>query len=445
MAGFSRQSFAYAFRALQHRNFRLFFMGQALSLIGTWLSRMAMGWLAYRLTDDPFKLGLVTFAGFAPTLILTPMGGIIADRGSRHRILIVTQAVLMVTSLALAFFTLTNTVDVAHLLVIATLQGMCNAFDVPARQAFVVEMVEGHEDLGGAIAINSMVFNSARTIGPALAGVLVGWYGEGSCFLIDGVSFFAVLAALLAMRIAPREPQTERTRVKHAMREGLVAAFGFPPIRAILILTAITSLIGMPYAVLMPVFARDVLHGTPSTYGILLAAAGIGALAGALVLAMRQSVLGLGRVIATGGIIAGLALMVFAKSTTMWIAVPALVVVGFAMMVQSASSNTVIQSLVDDKLRGRVMGFYAMAFLGAMPFGALLAGALAKYITAPTTVLYGGIIYVLAAATFAFSLRYLRKHIRPIYQERGILPREDTPTGATAFEQWPDTNPDNDA
>lgn len=415
-------SLGFAFRALRHRNYRLFFAGQAVSLVGTWITRIAIGWLVYRLTKSAFMLGLMSFAGLVPTFVLTPLGGIAADRYDRHRILLITQLTLMATSLALAFFALRETITVWHIIVLTAIQGICNAFDIPARQAFVVEMVEQRADLASAIAMNSVIFNSARLVGPSIAGVLIALFGEGLCFLIDGVSFCAVVGALLAMHVAARPPRAVRRHVLHDLREGLVAAFGFAPIRTILMLMALMSLLGMPYSVLMPVFADRIQRNDPVTLGVLMAATGVGALGGALLMAMRSSVVGLGRVIATCGAVFGAALIAFGPSTSLWLSIPILVVGGFAMMTQTAASNTVVQTIVSDETRGRVMGFFAMAFMGTMPFGSLIAGALAGRIGAPATVMIGGGACILGAALFARKLPRLRALARPIYVARGILP-----------------------
>jgi MFS family permease len=427
-----RISLRFAFRALRHRNYRLFFAGQATSLIGTWITRIALGWLVYRLTGSPFMLGLVSFVGLAPAFVLTPLGGVVADRWSRRRVLLCTQVALMLTSLALAYFALSGTITVAHVIVLSASQGLCNAFDIPARQAFVVDMVEGRADLSSAIAMNSMVFNSARLIGPSIAGVLIALFGEGLCFLIDGVSFLAVVGALLAMRVALPERHGGPTRVLHRLREGLAAAFGFVPIRAILLLMALTSLVGMPYAVLMPIFADRVLHGNAMTLGFLMAASGVGALGGAVLLAMRESVLGLWRIIAGGAAVFGGALVVFGLSSSLWISLPVLTVAGLAMMMQTAASNTIVQTIVDDDKRGRVMGFFAMAFMGTMPFGNLMAGGLARHVGAPATVVLGGSLCVLAGALFARLLPRLRPLMRPIYVARGILPPLPEGVGSAA-------------
>jgi MFS family permease len=431
-AGPPQKSFVFAFRALRHRNYRLFFSGQAISLIGTWITRVAIGWLVYRLTGSAFMLGLVSFVSLVPTFLLTPLGGVVADRWSRHRILLCTQTTLMLTSCALAYFALRGTITAAHVIVLGALQGVCNAFDIPARQAFVVDMVEGHTDLSSAIAMNSMIFNSARLIGPSIAGMLIAIFGEGLCFLIDGVSFLAVVMALLAMRVAPLEPRQARTHVLHELHEGLAAAFGFAPIRAILMLMALTSLVGMPYAVLMPVFAIRVLHGDSMTLGFLMAASGVGALGGGLLLATRESVIGLGRIVAGGAGVFGISLIIFGLSRTLWISLPVLAATGFALMVQAASCNTLVQTIVDDNKRGRVMGFFAMAFMGTMPFGSLVAGVLARHIGAPATVILGGSLCVLAAVVFARMLPRLRMLVRPIYVARGILPPLPEGVGSAA-------------
>lgn len=430
--------FTHAFRALTHRNYRLFFAGQATSLVGTWIARIAMGWLVLRLTHSAFMLGLVSFTSLAPTFLLTPVGGIIADRYRRLPILLCTQFVLMITSFALAYFAIRGTITVHHAIVLGAIQGLCNAFDIPARQAFVVEMVEGPADLSSAIAMNSMIFNSARLIGPSIAGALISIVDVGPCFLIDGISFIGVLSALLAMRVPKRELKKSHPHVLHDLHEGLDAAFGFKPIRAILLLMALTSLVGMPYTVLMPIFADRVLHGDAMTFGILMAASGIGALAGAMLVAIRRSVVGLGRYIVAGSAVFGIALIVFGLSRTLWISIPALVLVGMATMTQTAASNTVVQTIVDDHKRGRVMGFFAMAFLGTMSVGGFCAGAIARHIGAPATVILGGSLCIVGAIVFGRMLPRLREIVRPIYRERGLLPPLPEGVGSAAGLVSPD-------
>ena len=422
----------FAFRALRHRNYRLFFAGQAISLIGTWIARIAIGWLVYRLTNSAFMLGLVSFVSLVPTFLLTPIGGVVADRWNRHRVLVATQITLMLAAFTLAYFAWRGTIAVPHVILLGALTGVCNAFDIPARQAFVVNMVDDRADLSSAIAMNSMIFNSARLIGPSIAGLLIAVFGEGLCFLINGISFVAVVAALLAMRVPPPKPRKQRPHALHEMREGLAAAFGFAPIRAILLLMALTSLVGMPYTMLMPIFADQILHGDAVTLGLLMAASGVGAFGGALLLAMRENVLGLGRLIAGGTAVFGLSLIVFGFSRVLWFSLPLLAVTGFAMMVQNAASNTIVQTIVDDNKRGRVMGFFAMAFMGSMPIGSLAAGTLAHQIGAPATVMLGGVLCMLAAALFARMLPGLRTLVRPIYVTRGILPELPEGVGSVA-------------
>jgi MFS family permease len=409
-------------RALRHRNYRLFFFGQGTSLVGTWLTRVATSWLVYRLTGSAWLLGLVGFAGQLPTFLLAPLAGVLVDRWNRHRVLVVTQALAMLQSAALAFFALTHTITVWHVLVLAALQGFINAFDTPARQAFVVEMIDAREDLANAIALNSSMVNGARLVGPSVAGVLIAAVGEGWCFAVDAVSYLAVLASLLAMRLRPVARKAEPRRVFTDLGEGFRYVASSGPIRAILALLALVSFTGIPYTVLMPIFASEVLHGGAHTLGILMAASGVGAVIGALWLASRTSVLGLGRTLSIAGALFGAGLIAFAWSRAMWLSTSILVVVGGGMMVQMAASNTLLQTLVDEDKRGRVMSFYTMAFFGMMPFGSLAAGWLGARIGAPMTVLAGGVATLLAVALFVRRLPALRRQARPIYERLGILP-----------------------
>jgi MFS family permease len=409
-------------RALQHRNYRLFFGGQSISLIGTWLTRVATSWLVYRLTDSALLLGVVGFAGQIPTFLLAPFAGVLVDRWNRHRILVITQTLSMIQSFLLAILALTGVITVWYIIILNVFQGLVNAFDTPARQSFVVEMVEDKKDLANAIALNSSMFNSARLLGPAVAGVLIATVGEGICFLIDGISYLAVIASLLAMTITVRKAEKTVPYVLHGLREGFSYAFGFAPIRAILLFLALVSLMGMPYTVLMPVMAKDVLHGDAHTLGFLTAASGMGALTGAVYLASRKSILGLGKIIALAGSGFGLGLLAFSFSRLLWLSLLLMLLTGFGMMVQMASSNTVLQTIVDDDKRGRVMSFYAMAFLGMAPFGSLFAGGLASKIGAPPTIMIGGIACIFGAMMYARKLPSLREKVRPIYVRMGIIP-----------------------
>jgi MFS family permease len=416
-------SLKHSFRALRHRNFRLFLAGQIVSLAGTWMQQVALSWLVYRLTRSPFLLGLVGFAGQIPSLLLAPLAGVWADRGNRRRIVIATQALAMVQALLLAALVLAGRVSVAHVLVLSVFLGLVNGVDVPTRQAFLVEMVTGRDDLANAIALNSSVFNAARLVGPAIAGLMIGLVGEGMVFLMNGLSYVAVIAALCAMRIAPRPQAVGHAEpVARRLAEGFRYAFGFPPIRALLLMVAVVSLLGVPFTVLMPVFATEVLGGGAHTLGFLMASSGVGALLGALYLAGRTTVRGLGQVILAAVALFGVSLVGFGLSRREWLSMAALLGAGFGMMVQMASSNTILQTIVDDDKRGRVMSFYSMAFMGMLPFGSLLAGFLASRIGAPRTVVLGGIACLLAAAMFARALPGLRAQVRPIYIRLGIVP-----------------------
>jgi MFS family permease len=412
-----------AVRALRHRNFRLFLGGQVISLAGTWMQQVALSWLVYRLTRSPFLLGLLGFAGQLPSLLLAPLAGVWADRADRRRIVIGTQVLAMVQALVLAALVLTGRATVAHIFVLSVFLGLVNGVDVPTRQAFLVEMVRGRDDLANAIALNSSVFNAARLVGPAVAGFMIALVGEGVVFLLNGLSYIAVIAALVAMRVEPRPAGGgERRPVLSELKDGVRYAFGFAPIRSLLLLIGVVSVMGVPFTVLMPVFATDVLHGEAHTLGLLLSSLGMGALGGALLLATRRSVRGLGRVILGAVILFGLSLVGFGLSRHDWLSMALLVAAGLGMMVHMAASNTILQTIVDEDKRGRVMSFYAMAFMGGVPLGSLLSGVIAARVGAPATVILGGIACLLAAAGFARALPGLRAHIRPIYARLGVIP-----------------------
>jgi len=410
------------FRSLRSRNYRLFVTGQSVSLIGTWMTRVAIGWLVYRLTGSAFMLGVVGFAGNIPSFFLAPIAGVWLDRWDRHRALVLTQVFAMVHSLTLAILTLTGIITIPQILVLSVVQGFINAVDMPARQAFLVQMVDQREDLGNAIAINSSMVHSARLIGPALAGLMIAATGEGYCFLLDGISYVGVVISLLLMSVVSRSTAKPSRHVLHELREGWSYVVGFPPIRSILLLVVLTSLVGLPYSILMPAFASDVLHGGAHAFGALVAASGAGAFVGAVSLAIRKSVLGLGRRIAVAAALFGVALIVFGLSRNLWLSLAVLPFTGFGLIQQLASCNTIIQTIVDDDKRGRVMAFYSMAFRGIMPFGSLLAGSLASAFGAPATVIIGGGICLAGSLWFARSLPEIRAHVRPIYVRLGILP-----------------------
>jgi MFS family permease len=409
-------------RALRYRNYRLFFSGQIVSLVGTWITTTATSWLVYRLTGSPFLLGVVGFAGQFPAFLLGPFAGIFVDRWDRHRLLVVTQTVSMLQSFALAALTLSGRVTITQIVLLNIVQGIVNSFDMPARQSFVVQLIENKADLGNAIALNSSMVNAARLIGPSVAGMVIAATSEGWCFLIDGLSYMAVIAALLNMRLPPAPVRSQdRGSAMQQFLEGFRYTFGFRPVRSIVLLLALVSLVGVPYSVLMPVFAATVFRGGPYTLGFLMAASGSGALLGALWLAGRKSVLGLGRIIPIAAALFGGGLIAFSFAPALWIAIPCLIVAGFGFMVQIAASNTVIQTIVDDEKRGRVMSFYMMAFFGTVPFGSLMAGSLSTRLGAPHTLLVGGICCALGAAWFARELPAIRATVRPIYVRLGIV------------------------
>jgi MFS family permease len=413
----------FALRALRYRNYRLFFGGQIVSLIGTWMTSVATSWLVYRLTGSAWMLGVVVFAGQIPAFALAAFAGTLVDRVDKHKLVIATQAAAMVQSFALAWLTLTGRITIPLLILLNAADGVINAFDMPCRQAFVVEMIEDKKDLGNAIALNSSMVNAARMIGPAVGGALIAAAGEGWCFFADGASFLAVIAALLAMRVKPRAPKPRHAGGALAeLKEGWDYTVGFAPIRAIIILLALVSLLGLPYTVLVPIYAGRILGGGPHTLGLLMTATGCGALAGAAWLAQRRSVLGLDRAIPVATAAFGLGLAAFSFSRTLWLSIAILVVVGVGFMVQIAASNTIVQTIVDDDKRGRVMSFFMMAFLGAAPFGSLLMGRLADRIGAPLATRLGGLACAVCAGVFALQLPRLRRAIRPTYERMGLLP-----------------------
>ncbi len=398
------------FRALKHRNFQLFFAGQFISLTGTWMQSVAQSWLVYRLTGSVVLLGLIGFASQIPVFFIAPFGGALADRYNRQKILIFTQTSAMITAFVLATLTLTGNIQVWHLFVIAVFFGVANAFDIPTRQAFVSDMV-GKEDLLNAIALNSSMFNGARIVGPAIAGVLVAIVGEGWCFLGNAVSYIAVITGILLMKITPVIRERKGSTFSN-IAEGFTFVAKTPPIRGLLLLLGLISLMGMPYAVLMPIFADKILHGSSDTLGYLMGASGLGALAAALILASRKEVFGLGRWVAfaSGGL--GISLILFSFSGVFWLSMLCLIPVGFSMMTQMSSSNTLIQAMVPDELRGRVMSVYSMMFMGMAPLGALLAGTLAGIMGAPYTVALGGAVCILGSLIFFLRLPILREEGR---------------------------------
>jgi len=398
-------------RALRYRNYRLFFIGQGISLVGSWIQIIAVSWLVYRLTNSPFLLGAVGFASQIPTFLLAPFAGVLADRLNRRRILIITQSLFMIQALILAILALTGNIAVWHILVLGVFVGLVNGFDIPARQAFVVDIIENRNDLVNAIALNSSMFNAARLLGPAVAGILIAATGEGACFLINSISFLAVIFALLAMRIKTKKPTQQNSHILQGLKEGFIYAFGFPPIRYILLLLSLVSLMGMSYAILMPIVAKEILGGGARTLGLLMGATGLGALAGTVFLASRKSVQGLEKIITWGTLIFGAGVVAFSFSRVLWMSLLLLLGVGFGMMIQMGASNTVLQSLTEDDKRGRVMSFFAMAFMGMAPFGSLLAGSLTSWIGADNTLLISGVCCIFGSLFFSRKLLLIRREI----------------------------------
>jgi MFS family permease len=414
----------------------LFFGGQSISLIGTWMTRIATSWLVYRLTHSEMLLGLVGFAGQVPTFVLSPFAGVWVDRVNRHRLLLITQVLSLLQSAALAVLALTGVITIWEVIALMLFQGVINSFDMPARQAFLVQMVDRRSDLTNAIALNSSMVNATRLIGPAVAGVIIAAVGEGLCFAIDAVSYIAVIASLLMMQIGRSEPR-KSGRVLEELREGWQYVAGSVPIRSILLLMALISLVGMPYTVLMPVFASDILHGGPHTLGFLMAASGVGALASGISLATRRTVVGLGKMIPISAGVFGVALVAFAFSRNLLLSLGLLLCTGYGMIQQMSVSNTILQTIVDERKRGRVMAFYSLAFQGVAPFGSLIAGWLASRIGAPNTLVAGGILCCVGAAVFTLELPRIRALVRPIYRELGILPEVATGMQTAAALQTP--------
>ncbi|MGQ0815679.1 MAG: MFS transporter [Gemmatimonadota bacterium] len=417
-----RERVAFALRSLRYRNFRLFTAGQSISLIGSWMQQVAMGWLVYRLTGSAFLLGLVAFAAQGPSFILAPFAGVLADRVNRRRMVIGAQAVMMLQASLLTALVLTGSVEFWHVLALSAVFGCASAFDIPARQSFLLEMIDSREDLPNAIALNSSIFNAARLVGPAIAGFMIARFGEGVAFLFNALSYIAVISALLAMRTTRGAIMPAKANVFSRLHEGFSYAFNFAPIRDVLTLVAAAALFGVPFTVLMPVFAVNVLQGDARTLGLLMSATGVGALSGALFLAGRETVRGLSRVITSSAVLFGASLIGFAFSRSLPLSIGLLALAGFGMMVQMAASNTFLQTIVEDDKRGRIMSLYTMAYIGVAPFGSLFAGALADRIGVSLTIALGGVICMGGAALFARRIPIFRELVRPIYRQLGIIP-----------------------
>lgn len=410
------------FRALRSRNYRLFFGGQTLSLIGTWMESIAMSWLVYRLTGSELLLGTVAFSSQIPMFFVSPFAGLVSDRYDRRKILITTQIVFAILSAILAGLVLTNLIQVWEIIVLSVAVGVTSAFDNPARQALVPDLVEDREDLANAIALNSTQFNIARLIGPAIAGFTISVVGEGICFAINAASFLAVIGALTAMRTHWTPPETAQEGPIHKLREGARYVLHFHPVRVLLMLIALASLVSGMNQVLLPVFAKEIYHGTSVTFSLLSTAIAIGALASATLLAARSTIVGLGRWILIASATFAVSVALFGFTRSIYAGFPILIVMGLGMMMHMGATNTLIQSIVEDEMRGRVMAFYTMSFIGTMPIGSLLGGFLSSHFGPTATLLVGGITGLVGAAMFYRSLPEFRSVLKPIYEEKGILP-----------------------
>ena len=421
-------SFSAIIRSLRHRNFRLFFSGQSISLIGSWMQGVALSWLVYRLTHSAFLLGVTGFSSQIPAFFLSPVAGVLADRWNRHLLIIMTQTLAMVQASILSILVLTHTITIWEIIALSMFLGVITAFDIPIRQSFMIEMIEDKKDLGNAIALNSTMFNGARLLGPSVAGLLIAAVGEGMCFLLNAVSYLAVIASLLLMKIPHSETRSAfaHGRVWQEIKEGFNYAAGFGPIRTILLMLALIGLMGMPYSVLMPAFAKDILHGNSNTFGFLMGSAGLGALFGAVYLASRKTVVGLGKMIPIAAAVFGIGLIGLCFCRNFAFALGLMALTGFGQIVQMASSNTLLQTIVENDKRGRIMSFYTIAFMGMTPIGSLLAGSLASHVGTPWTLCVGGIACLMGAAGFALKLPKLRKDVLPVYIHKNIWKSPDS-------------------
>lgn len=412
------------FRSFQYRNYRLFFGGQSISLIGTWIQRIATPWLVYDLSGSALLLGVVGFAGQIPTFFIAPFAGVLTDRYNKYHIMIATQVAAMIQAMVLALIFFSGNIRIWQIILLNIILGCVNAFDTPARQSFMIEIVERREDLSNAIALNSSMVNGAKLLGPSIAGMLIALTGEGICFLINGVSYVFVITSLLLMRVKPGKRARRQIPILQELKEGVSYALEFAPVKYIIALLALVSLMGTSYTVIMPVMVREVLGAGPNSFGFLMGASGMGALAGALYLASRRSVVGLFKFIPLAAALFGIGLVALSFSRFIPLSLFLMVIVGLGNMLQMASSNTLLQTIIDDDKRGRIMSFYAMAFMGTLPFGSILAGSLAKLIGPDRTILLGGFACLAGSLLFARRLPEIRTVIHPIYIRLGFIPGE---------------------
>ena len=418
-------NFKLIFRSLKHRNYRLFFCGQSISLVGSWMQSVAIAWLVYKITGSVLILGLVGFASKIPILLFSSFTGVLIDRWSRHHVLIVTQILAMIQALILVLIYFAGSIEIWQIFILSITMGCINAFDIPARHSFVIDMVE-KKDMGNAIALNSLMFNGAMLIGPSIAGVLLAVEGEGICFLINGFSYLFVIISLFMMNNIPRVPLKQRSNIFKDMKEGFKYTFGFAPIKYIILFLALVNLLAVPYTLLMPAFAKEILHGGSNTFGFLIGSSGFGALLAALYLASGKTPLRMGNIIPWSAAIFGVGLILFSFTHFQVFSFILMIVVGFGDMLHTSASNTMIQTITDDDKRGRVMSIYTMAIVGIAPFGSLLVGELAKSIGTPNTIIIGGATCIIGALIFLRKLPDLKKLVRPAYINFGCLPKVTT-------------------
>lgn len=417
-----KKTSGHIFSSLESKNYRLYFTGQSVSLIGSWMQSIAMGWLVYRLTGSKFLLGLIGFTSQIPTFILAPVAGVLTDRFNRHKIMLATQVAFMVQALLFSFLVLFGFIHIWHVILLSLIFGLISAFDAPARQSLVIDLIDNPDNLGNAIALNSAMFNGARLFGPAIAGIIIAIVGEGVCFLLNALSYIAIILALYKITVPVKEKKETVKNIKNELSDGFAYTFGFKPIRILLILLAVLSLIGLPFATLMPAYASETLKGSSHTYGFLMSASGAGAFLGALLLASRKTVLGLGKIIAFSAIAFGLSLTGMSLVSGLTLSLIVVFLAGFCMITSIASINTLVQTLTDEDKRGRVMSFYAMALMGMNPIGNLLAGTIASAIGISYTLLISGIITILIGIWFTLVRPTLRKYTHPIYVRKGFVP-----------------------
>jgi MFS family permease len=417
-----KNSLKLIFRALKYRNFKLFVIGQSISLIGTWIQQVAMLWLVFSLTNSALLLGIVGFLGQLPMFVIAPFAGVLADRVNKHKLMILTQVLALIQAFILSGLVLFNVISIWHLVVLSVILGVINAFDMPVRQTFVIEMIENNkEDLGNAIALNSSMVNAARLVGPSIAGILIATIGEGWCFFLNSISYIAVVGSLIKMKVVPAIKKSEQRKILEDITEGFKYSFGFPPIKYLVGLLAIVSLFGSSITLLAPVVAIEMLQGDSSTFGFLMSAFGLGALIGAGYLLNKKTVLGLGRLIAGAASVFGLSLIVFSFSHIFIFSVIVMLFAGLSNMLMIASTNTLLQTIVEEDKRGRVMSLFTMAFRGMAPFGNLIAGSLAGFLGTAFAIASGGIISLISGVIFFSRLPYLKSFVRPIYTRLGII------------------------